>query len=459
MTEKSVEKPNSTITYNTDRSNDSKEVHLLDILSVLARRKKSIIIATVASVVVVIAISFFMRYTYTTSLTLLPPEKSQTNPLAALLGGTTGLTSTFDLGDVGENHSSDFYVDMLKSRTLAESLLVDFPEIRRYFANNGVFGSQQIASLQECLTLEVERDGLVKATVETTTGNMPSQAEQQISAHSAADIANAYAKELDKLSQLKVISRAHNSRIFIESQLQATNTQLDSLYNEMTAFQKQYKIVALDKQVESEIGTAVDLKSQINELELRRAYLLHVQSPASMEVKQIETHLSELQDQYNKMSFGGDTSDYYIPFPKVPELQKQYANMVRDLKVLEQVDAYLQNQYYQERVQEERDTPIVQVLDSAPVPEQRSSPRRAMMAIMTCIVGLLLACIWMFIVEYFRAIPNIPGERERMRRLMGYIAPRSRYARLLANESGMSNGNGARYTEKIKHEHETTPHS
>ena len=389
-----------------------------------------------------IAYSFLQQYTFTTSISILPPEKSTQSPLASLSGGGSNITLSFDFSDVGENHLSDLYLDMLKSRTLAESLLVDFPDIRSYYAHGGGSFVQQAAALSGCASYEVERDGLVKITVETSTGYLPSDADQRATALRAADIANAFAKELDKLSRLKGVSRAHNSRVFIESQLLTTNAQLDSLYNSMTAFQKQYKIVALDKQVESEIGTAADLKAQINELELRRAYLLYNQSPTSLEAKQVETRIAELRKQYTTMNFGGDTNEYFIPFPKVPELQKQYATMARDLKVLEQVESYLQSQYYQERMQEERDMPIVQVLDNAPVPEQRSNPRRRIMAIAAFLISGLLACVWALIAEYFRTVPSMPGERERMRRLVGSIAPRSRYAKILANESGNGAGNG-----------------
>ncbi len=461
MPDKSKDELTITAARQIVRGQDSRDVHLLDIVTTIARRIKFILFAAIGCAAIVVAFSFVMPNTFSTTISILPPEKSQQNPLASLLGGGGNSISTFDFADVGENHSSDFYLDMLKSRTLAESLLVDFPDIRRYFAQSGKTDIDQSEVLLRCASYEIERDGLVKATVESNTGYAPSEAEQKEAATRAANIANALSFELDKISRVKGISRAHNSRVFVESQLQATNTQLDTLYNRMTAFQKEYKIIALDKQVESEIGTAADLLSQIKELELRRSYILHNQSSSSLEVKQIETRIAELRSQYNAMNYGGDTSEYYIPFPKVPELQKQYAGMVRDLKALEQVDMYLQNQYYQDRVQEERDLPIVQVLDNAPIPEQRSSPKRKVMAITAFLISGLLACLWVLIAEYLRNVSAFPSERERMYRLMAAIAPRSRYAKTLANENvnGIGNGaaNGARRSAVSTHEHQSHP--
>jgi hypothetical protein len=155
-----------------------------------------------------------------------------------------------------------------------------------------------------------------------------------------------------------------------------------------------------------------------------------------MEAEQTRTQLTQLKQEYDKLQYGGDSTDYYIPFPEVPALEKTYTGMVRDLKVLEQVHAYLQNQYYQDRVQEERDVPVVQVLDTAPVPDHRSSPKRAVMFMLGLIISFLLACGYALTAEYFRSLPDSSAEHQRMKRFMNTIAPRSRYAKRFAAENG-----------------------
>ncbi|HZV12514.1 MAG TPA: GNVR domain-containing protein [Candidatus Kapabacteria bacterium] len=428
------------------------DVHVLDILNIFAKRKKFIVITVAICTAAVIVISYVMPHIYTTSLSILPPEKNEMNPLTSMLGGSNALSS-FSLSSIGENHSSDFYLDVLKSRTLAESLFIDDPAIKNYFAANNPSLEGQILAFKGCLTIESEHDGLVKVEVDLPTHMLPSEQEQQYIAKLSAEIANGCSKELDRLSRLKVVSQAHNSRVFVESQLQATSAQMDSLSEAMIAFQKEYKVLALDKQVENEIKTAIDLKSQITELQLELDNVLHNQSPTSMEAQQLQARLAELRQEYDKLQYGGDSTDYYIPFPKIPTLQKTYTNMVLDLKVLEQVHAYLQNQYYQDRVQEERDVPVVQVLDTAPVPDHRSSPKRSVMLILGVIISTMLACGYVLVAEYFHSLPDSSAEHQRMKRFVNTIAPRSRYAKRLATE----NGNGKHHADIPERPQEPAP--
>ena len=56
-----------------------------------------------------------------------------------------------------------------------------------------------------------------------------------------------------------------------------------------------------------------------------------------------------------------------MPFTGIPEAARDIANLLRDVKTLEQVLAFLSQQYYQDKVQEARETPTM--LPSAPSTE------------------------------------------------------------------------------------------
>jgi len=93
----------------------------------------------------------------------------------------------------------------------------------------------------------------------------------------------------------------------------------------------------------------------------------------SNELKALRKKLEQLQGQYNKMELGNQ--DYVLAFREVPELGKELATLLREVKIQNEVYTLLQQQYYKERIQENRDLPTVDVLDKAIVPLKATAPR------------------------------------------------------------------------------------
>ncbi|MFA6235571.1 MAG: hypothetical protein WC824_15485, partial [Bacteroidota bacterium] len=109
--------------------------------------------------------------------------------------------------------------------------------------------------------------------------------------------------------------------------------------------------------------------------------------------------------QYASLSTGQGNAgaDFEVPFQKVPEVAREMAGHLRDVKTLEQVIMYLSQQYYQDRVQEARDTPTVQVLDAATPAILRTSPKRAAWMLMTLLFSILVSVLYIMLTTYLRA--------------------------------------------------------
>ena len=73
-----------------------------------------------------------------------------------------------------------------------------------------------------------------------------------------------------------------------------------------------------------------------------------------------------------------------------PRLSLLQARLVRDLRTREEVTIALSREYEMARVDENRDVPVLNVLDASQPPAFRSSPRRAMMAAAGLLLGLAL---------------------------------------------------------------------
>ena len=113
----------------------------------------------------------------------------------------------------------------------------------------------------------------------------------------------------------------------------------------------------------------------------------------SPSVRLYREKLNNLKSQFQRMQSGGigSSDEFSIPLKDVPALIRNYTNLVRSQKVLEQVNLYLHTQKYQEGIQEESDVPTVEVLDKATPPLRRFSPDRKQMVILAFIISSILA--------------------------------------------------------------------
>src|SRR5690348_8716344 len=100
----------------------NEEIHLLDLLTVLARYKKTLIGLPIAATAVALAVSFLITPVYESTATILPPQKQQSSGLAGVLGQMGGLASAAG-ALTSLKTPGDLYVGMLGSRTITDRMI------------------------------------------------------------------------------------------------------------------------------------------------------------------------------------------------------------------------------------------------------------------------------------------------------------------------------------------------
>jgi uncharacterized protein involved in exopolysaccharide biosynthesis len=77
-----------------------------------------------------------------------------------------------------------------------------------------------------------------------------------------------------------------------------------------------------------------------------------------------------------------------------PRLQLEEGRLARSLREQEEVYLTLRRQYELAKIEEQRDTPVINIIDVAAQPTLRLSPRRARLTLMGLLVGASLGCVW-----------------------------------------------------------------
>ena len=379
----------------SNKNSFSEEINLLDYLDVIFKRRRMIIRNSLLAGLIMLVLSFLLPKTYTATTTLLPPDEGDQNGLRSLLLNSP--VSMFNVPGIPAS-SSDIFVEILKSRTVAEAVL------------SKKYKSQETEqNLYEIWDIKNQTDALnhlhEKSTIFANEQGMINISVEVHNAELSAQVANAFVEALDEVNREKSFSRAKNSRIYIEEQLKQPAVRLKKATTALADFQSEFKAVDLQAQTRVSIEKAGEIKGTIMAREVELKVALQTLKRDNPIVHRLQTELDELQIQFEHLQFGNsipfeEQKDYFIPFADVPEVGSRLAEFLRDVKVQETVWQLLNQQFYNAKIQEARDTPTVQVLDAAVQPERRTRPKRKLLVVVTSFLTLVFSVFWAFGLEY-----------------------------------------------------------
>lgn len=387
-------------------SGDDERFNFLDVLVLLAKRKKQIAKFTFAIVLITIAIVFLMPETFTATCLLVPPQQSQNsalgmlaqlNPMAAGLGK-----------DLVVKNTGDLYVAMLKSRTVADNLIDKF-DLRAVYGFKTYRDAR--AQLEKRTRMKATKEGVIEISVDD---RKPDR---------AADIANAYVAELQKLTVNLAITEASQRRIFYESQLLKAKDNLSEAEVLLKQIQEKTGLIQLDAQSKAIISAAGSLRAQVaaKEVQLERMRMFATQQ--NPDLQSSEQELNALRAQLaivERKGLGGDGSTQ-LATSKVPAAGLEYIRQFRNVKYHETMFELLAKQFEVAKLDEAKNSAIVQVLDNAVPPERRSSPKRVLTVFLAGVLACFLAISWAIFRESMDRMRRNPVDAERLHQFKAYL--------------------------------------
>lgn len=381
-----------------------REPHVMDLLTRLARRKWAIVVCTIGGGILFVAFSFLMPHKYSGLSTLVPPEKQAGQ--SGLLSFLTG-SGALDLMKGQENPALSTFKNILDSRQLAEQIIKD-SLVRAYYSAWDTSKRSLIASVQGSIEAEPLRNGILNVEVIVKTHWMPSAEEIKQAKLLVPHLAHLFVTHLDRYNRENLMTTAKFTRIFIEEEYQERLAQLDTAYANLQAFQEKHKAISLPDQLAATVTSAALLTSEVQRLEMQLGVEEREFNPASGRISLIRAQLEEARQQLRKYDDGG-VGEYVIALKNVPEVARTLAGLMREVKLLEMISAYLRQQLEQERISEQRDLPTLQVLDPAIVPEGRTSPSRSIMLMLGVFTGLFFSLFYVAIKDFTEDVRRNPA--------------------------------------------------
>jgi tyrosine-protein kinase Etk/Wzc len=367
----------------------SEDIHLLDLLTLFARYKRIVIGLPIAFALAAFAGSFLIKPVFESTAKILPPQKQQNSGLANMLGQLGGLAGAAGaLG--GLKTPGDLYTGILESRTIADKLIVRFRLKQRYDESTMDETRKELAQHSE-ITND-KKNGLISIKVTDEDPNF------------AAEMANAYVKELGAMTETLAITEASQRRVFFEKQLKDAKDNLANAEVELKKTQEKTGIIQPTAQLGTIITSIAQLRGTISAKEVQLNSLRTFATSSNPQLLQTQEELRSLRDQLSRLenSQSGKQGDIMVSPGKIPAAGVEYVRAARNVKYYETIFELLAKQYEIARLDEAEDSSVIQMLDPAIAAEKKAKPRRVMIAIAGLIGGLVFGIALALSLEGYR---------------------------------------------------------
>jgi uncharacterized protein involved in exopolysaccharide biosynthesis len=378
---------------------DEDDISLIDILIVLAERKKFIAASLALSIALALAVTFLTRPVFQTSATILPPQQQQSG--AAAIMAQLGAAGASLGGFGGLKSPGDVYVGIMKSRTMADTLVDRFNLLSHYEAN----GSRQKArdQLEKYTEIKTSKEGLISVTV--------SDADPR----KAAEIANAYIEELGKLSNVLAISQASRSRLFYEQQLKQAKDNLGRAEIALKRGLDTGGIVSVDVESKTIVETIARIRAQISAKEVQLNAMSSFVTTNNQEYKRAEEELASLRKQLLRLESGRQQAG--ADSGEKDDASFESIKSLRDVKYYQMLYELLAKQYELARLEEAKDPTLIQILDKAAVPERKIRPRPMLYMFIGILAGLIVGIGGAFALDRMQKSSADPATSQKLGRL------------------------------------------
>lgn len=367
------------------------------ILNRLKKKKSRIAISIVSIVALVMAFTFIMPYTYMANSSIMPPEKTSGGSLNSFLQNVSGM---IDLAGGGQADSrSKLMKSILSSRSVAEKVY-DKLDLKNNILFKEYKKQDVIAYIPTLFEVEVEKSGIIMLNGLVPTGYLPNDNEKKAASELSYKITNVAIDALNEVLVEKNSSTARNSKLYVENEIKKYKKELDSVSTQLEQFQSDNKVLALEEQTTAIVSQVIELNSLLTETKTKLNLAKLEYSENSPQVAALESQVEFLQKQSNQLQAGND-DEFSISLNKVPKLSREYLELFRDKKIIMNVLTYLETQKHQEAIQEEKDIPVVQVLDTAIEPRFKYSPSRGKILFISTFISTVIVLLIFMIVSYY----------------------------------------------------------
>jgi len=345
---------------------------------------------------------------YMASVTFLPPPGDNTSALSSMMGLSLPAMSLGG-GVSPEQVEVVFHSNATKRRIIDEFDLVKYFKLEKS-KNKFVSASKR---MNKNVTLNISEKGgfgMVKTISYDITCYHKSPDTARLMAEFTFTVMDSTICEIS-------IDKAQRNRTFTEKQLALQNQKMDSLRVVFQEFQNTNKAYDVPEQAKLSLKTYADLRATALLNELKLASLRGEFSGTTHEISELRRNQRVYESKLKEYE-SGEAPDVIPSLDRSSKLFPEYAKMLRDIEVQNQLVLFLTRELEQARLQEAKDVSPLIIVDPPFVPEYKSRPKRAFVILAIVFAEHLFLLGFL---TYFFYIKHVLAKNDRFNAFVKYV--------------------------------------
>ncbi|EOC5858416.1 polysaccharide biosynthesis tyrosine autokinase [Acinetobacter baumannii] len=165
---------------------------------------------------------------------------------------------------------------------------------------------------------------------------------------------------------------------FLDEQLPDLKKQLDDAERQFNKFRQQYNTVDVTKESELYLTQSITLETKKAELEQKQAEMAAKYTAEHPAMREINGQLAAINKQIGELN---------STLKQLPDVQRQYLQLYREVEVKTQLYTALLNSYQQLRIAKAGEIGNVRIVDTAVEPVEPIKPKKLLVLILSVFVG------------------------------------------------------------------------
>jgi tyrosine-protein kinase Etk/Wzc len=372
---------------------EKREFDIFELIKIIARNRKLIILIVLVVSLGAVAYSLLTPEIWSSGASFFAIGSSS-SALSLDIPGFSGLAN----GLMGLENQADAlnFITIMESRTFKEEVIRKFNLISYFRLDNEdpiVNLDNALRKMKKIIIIDLEeKTELVAIVVETKNKKL------------SKDIVDFYLQHIDEYNRLQKITKGKRNREFLEKRVAELRINIDSLLIANRNFQEKYKAIDLEGQSLALITSYSDAVAEKMKADMALDLALINYSSDSPIVKQLRVQRDALAKQIKNMESdkSGLKPQYMIDIEGIPNMAVQMAQLKMNLGIAQKVMEYVYPQYEAAKLEELRDMPTIELVDSAREAGIRVKPKRAIICLISAFAAFWFAIIIVILKEIIK---------------------------------------------------------
>lgn len=356
---------------------------LMDLIVIVVKRKIFILFTLIFTLGLSYgAIYLFVEEKFEATATIIPSETSSAGGLSSMMKGLSGAAMGF--GSFGAKNQIELYNTIIYSRSSLENILDTFKlmKLHQYESRE-----KAILGLKESIITSNNDDISFDIKVRENSPEL------------AANITNYIVSHLNKTVVDLNIRKSKENREFIEKRYEEVVVKLQNAQDSLVIYQKKSGVIEPGSQISATVKSLIELETELAQKEIELAVLEGQIGANAPQTEPLKTAVKKIKERLKKIQTGQDGSGITLSLKQMPENISGYLTHYRNVEINQKLLEFVLPMYEQSKFEEQKEMPVLQIIDRAVPPEKKAWPPRTLFAAVIALSSTLLVLIFLVVAE------------------------------------------------------------